>query len=301
MDFEQIRAFLNVASLRSFSEAGEKMFISQPTISVRIKALEEELGVKLFDRSKAREPSLTESGMIFLDYAQAVINLYDDCKEKLSDHRESASGLLYIGSSTVPGSYLLPGLLAAFRKIAPSIDFNINILDTTAVLEGVLNYSYDLGYVGLIKPDERLKYISLKEDELVLCVRKGLFQSGDYREGIPLNILQAQHLILREKGSATRRLLEKKLSENGLDLDGFDGVTCINSLEGVKQAVKAGLGVAVVSRLSVKEMVQAGFVDTYPVSGLDLSRFLYLVYHRSRVLGEAARKLRDFTIKEFTK
>ncbi len=301
MDFEQIRAFLNVASLKSFSEAGEKMFISQPSISVRIKSLEEELGVKLFDRSKAREPALTEAGKIFLDYAQSMINMQDECREKLSGQREAASGLVYIGSSTVPGSYLLPALLAAFKDVTASIDFNVNILDTSAVLEGVLNYSYDLGYVGLVKQDERLKYIPLVDDELVLCVRKGLLKKADYREGVPVDVLLSHHLILREKGSATRQLLEKKLIESGFDLNGFIGITYINSLEGIKQAVKAGLGVAVVSRLSVDEMVQAGSVDIYPICGLDLHRSLYLVYHHSRVLGGAARKLREFTIKEFTK
>ena len=301
MDFEQIRAFLNVASLRSFSEAGEKMFISQPSVSMRIKSLEEELGVKLFDRSKAREPSLTEAGKIFIDYAQSIINLQDECREKLSKQREAATGLVYIGSSTVPGSYLLPGLLAAFRKIAPSIDFYVNILDTSAVLEGVLNYSYDLGYVGSVKQDERLKYIPLVDDELVLTVRKGLLNKADFKEGVSLDILLPHHLILREKGSATRQLLEKKLNESGYDLNSFNGITFINSLEGIKQAVKEGLGIAVVSKLSINEMVQSGSVDIHTIRGLDLHRSLYLVCHRSRVLGAAARKIKDFTIKEFTK
>jgi len=301
MDFEQLRAFLNVASLRSFSEAGEKMFISQPSVSVRIKSLEEELGVKLFDRSKAREPSLTEAGKIFIDYAQSIINLQDECREKLSGQREAATGLVYIGSSTVPGSYLLPGLLAALKKVTVSIEFNVNILDTSAVLEGVLNYSYDLGYVGLVKQDERLEYIPLAEDELVLAVRKGLLNKADYREGVPLDILLSHHLILREKGSATRQLLEKKLNESGYDLNSFAGITYFNSLEGIKQAVKEGLGIAFVSKLSINEMVQAGLVDLHTIRGLDLHRSLYLVYHSSRVLGAAASKVKDFTIKEFTK
>ncbi|MGM0688611.1 MAG: selenium metabolism-associated LysR family transcriptional regulator [Bacillota bacterium] len=301
MDFEQIRAFLNVASLKSFSEAGEKMFISQPSVSVRIKSLEEELGVKLFDRSKAREPSLTEAGKIFIDYAQSIINLQDECREKLSGQREAATGLVYIGSSTVPGSYLLPALLAGFKKVTTSIEFNVNILDTSAVLEGVLNYSYDLGYVGLVKQDDRLEYIPLAKDELVLAVQKGLINKADYRTCVPLDILPSHHLILREKGSATRQLLEKKLNESGYDLNSFAGITYINSLEGIKQAVKEGLGIAFVSKLSVNEMVQAGLVDLHTICGVDLHRSLYLVYHSSRVLGAAARKVKDFTIKEFTK
>ena len=152
MDFDQIRAFINVASLKSFSAAAEKLFISQPSISVRIKALEEELGVILFDRSKAREPVLTEAGRLFLDYSQSIINLENECREKLSGQLEQFGGLIHVGASTVPGTYLLPFLLADFKKEEKLIDYNIDILDTSAVIEGVLNYSYEIGFVGLIVP-----------------------------------------------------------------------------------------------------------------------------------------------------
>ena len=288
MDFDQIRAFINVAALRSFSEAGEKLFISQPSVSVRVKALEEELGVTLFDRSKAREPSLTEAGRIFLDYAQSILKLNDECREKLSGQREKSTGLIYTGASTVPGIYLLPPLLAGFRKKHPAIEFNINILDTAAVLEGVFNYSFDLGLVGLLKQDDRLKYLALMDDELVFCTAGGLLGQDRFKDGIPLGQLFEHHLILREKGSATRLLLEKKLTEGGFKMDQFKGITYINSLEGIKQAVKAGLGAAVVSKLSIADMVGLGELDQFTIRDVDLKRSLYLVYHHRRVLTRAA-------------
>lgn len=296
MDFEQIRAFVNVAALRSFSEAAEKMFISQPSVSVRIKGLEEELGVILLDRSKAREPVLTEAGRIFLDYAYSIIKLQDDCREKLSGQREQATGMVYIGASTVPGTYLLPPLLTDFRKTSNAIGFNISVLDTSAVLEGVLNYSYDLGFVGLLKEDDRLTYASLAEDELVLCAQKGLIPTPDYEQGVPVELLLRHHLLMREKGSATRQLLERKLSERKLDVGGLPGITYFNNLEGIKQAVRAGLGVAVISKLSVQDLALAEEVDIFPIRNLDLKRQLYLVYHRSRVLGGAAVMLKDFIL-----
>ncbi len=300
MDFEQLRAFLNVASLKSFSEAGEKMFISQPSVSVRIKALEEELGVVLFDRSKSREPTLTEAGRIFADYAQSIINLQDECREKLSGQREEATGQVYIGASTVPGTYLLPTLLAGFKRQSAAVAYNVIILDTSAVLEGILNYSFDLGFVGMMKHDEKFKYIPLVEDELVLCTRRGLLKGTDYEGGVPAETCFSYNLLMREKGSATRQHLERKLAESGFDTGDLPGVTYINSLEGIKQAVKEGLGVAILSKLSVKDMVEAGSVDAFTINDLDLRRFLYLVHHHSRVLGAAAQKLRDFTVEEFT-
>ena len=299
MDIEQIRAFVNVASLRSFSEAAEKMFISQPSVSVRIKALEEELGVLLLDRSKAREPVLTEAGQTFLDYAYSIINLQEECREKLSGQREEAAGMVYIGASTVPGIYLLPKLLSDFKKTAGSIEFNVNILDTSAVLEGVLNYSYDLGFVGQVKEDDRLTYISLADDELVLCARPGLIPKPGYEEGVPIELMFRYHLLMREKGSATRQLLEKKLSETDFDLDSLPGVTYINNLEGIKQAVREGLGVAVISKLSARDLVSTGAAEVFPIRHVNLKRNLYLVYHRSRVLGGAAIKFRDFILEQY--
>lgn len=294
MDFDQIRAFINVATLRSFSEAGEKMFISQPSVSVRIKALEEEFGVVLFDRSKAREPSLTEAGRIFLDYAQSMINLNDQCREKLSGHRETSTGLIYIGASTVPGIFILPALLTGFRHKFPAVDFDINILDTAAVLENVLNYSFELGFVGLHKEDKRLNYLPLIEDELVFCVRGDMLSNGRYSGNIPLENIFAFHLIMREKGSATRQLLDKKLSEQGYSLNQFQGVTYINSMEGIKQAVKEGLGAAILSKLSVAEMVKTGDIESYAIEGINLCRTLYLVHHRTRILTAATGAFRDY-------
>ncbi len=299
MDFEQIRAFLNVAVLRSFSEAAEKMFISQPSVSMRIKALEEELGVVLFDRSKAREPSLTDAGRIFFDYAQSMLNMQDECREKLSGVRSEAAGLLYIGASTVPGIFLIPDLLVKFKRIAPKVSYNINVLDTSAVLEGILNYSYDLGFVGLIKQDDRLCYIKIAEDELLLCSRKGTLSKKNIEKGIPPDKLAGYQLILREKGSATRQLLEKRFAEEGLSLDNNHAVIYYNSMEGIKEAVRAGLGVAVLSNLSVQDLCMAGEIETCKIAGIDLKRSLYLVHHKSRVLGWAARNFIGFTVSEF--
>ena len=301
MDFDQIRAFLNVASLKSFSEAGEKMFISQPSVSVRIKALEEELGVLLFDRSKAREPVLTEAGRVFLDYAQSIVNLQDECRETLSGKREEATGLVYIGASTVPGTYLLPRILARFKKECTEIDFNVNILDTSAVLEGILNYSYDIGMVGLVKKDDRLKYLPLVDDKLMLCAPCGLIDKLKYGEGVPVEELLSHHLILREKGSATRQLLEKSLAKAGYELGCFKGITFFNSMEGIKQAVKEGLGVAVVSKLSIEDMCRSGELESFAISDLNLDRQLYMLYHHKRVLGPAAQKFLEFVAQEFTK
>ena len=300
MDFDQIRAFLNVAALKSFSAAAEKMFISQPSVSMKIKALEEELGVVLFDRSKAREPSLTEAGRIFFDYAQSIANLQDQCREKLSGKRTEDIGLIFIGASTVPGTYLLPRILKGYRELLPGINFHINLLDTSAVIEGIFDYSYELGFVGSVKEDERLVYHPLIEDELVFCIKKDTLPAQDPGAGISTEEILNHNLIMREKGSATRHLLENRIIEKGFAPSNLRGAIYFNSLEGIKQAVREGLGAAVLSLLSVGDMVKMKEIDCYSLNDLDLKRMLYLVYHRSRILGGAAASLRDYIIKEFT-
>jgi len=207
--------------------------------------------------------------------------------------------LLIQGQDAVPGTYFLPGMLSAFKKICPGITFNVNILDTSAVLEGVLNYSYDLGFVGLVKQDERLIYRPIGDDQLVFCIKKGFLKGKLITEGIAAEELVNYHLVLREKGSATRQLLENKISEKGLSLDSFCGVTYYNSLEGIKQAVKNGLGATVLSNLSIQDMLKAGEVEACPVKDIDLKRSLYLVYHHSRILGNAALQFREFSAGKF--
>ncbi|HED23831.1 MAG TPA: LysR family transcriptional regulator [Firmicutes bacterium] len=301
MDLDQLRAFINVVALKSFSGAADRMYISQPSVSMRIKTLERELGLALFDRSKAREPVLTESGQIFLDFAQAVINLEDELKNKLSTRKEEAAGMVSVGASTVPGTYLLPSILAAFKKIYPAVDFKINILDTGAVLEGIQNYEYDLGFVGSCREDEKIAYLPLVEDELVLCTPAGLYKNTACRDGgIPLEDIFSENLLMREQGSATRQFLEKKLAEKDLGLDKFTSITYFNNLEGIKKAIVAGLGIAVLSKMSVSDTADAGSIDIYPIRELDMRRLLYLVCHRRRIPSLAVRLFRDYITKKYS-
>lgn len=291
MDFEQIRIFLKVATMKSFSAAAEKMFVSQPGVSVRIKSLEEDLGVTLFDRSRSREMELTEEGRIFMDYAQALLNLEEEARGKLLGQEFEPAGLVRVGASTVPGTYLLPPLLARYKKDNPAVELEITVHDTAAVLEGILVYDFDLGFVGMMKQDERLLYKPLGEDELVFCVPANSVNGKEHSGEISLEVCFPYHLLIREEGSATRTLLDRALKEKGFAVTDFDGITYFNSLEGIKQAVRRGFGAAFVSRRSVEDLVRLGSVEIYRVSGLELKRQLYLVYHRSRVLGSASRRL----------
>ncbi|HOL16788.1 MAG TPA: selenium metabolism-associated LysR family transcriptional regulator [Bacillota bacterium] len=304
MDFQQLKIFLTVAALKSFSRAAEEMFISQPAVSVRIKGLEEELGAVLFDRSRARELTLTEAGREFLDYAQQMVNLQDEALARLARVEEgtAVAGPVQLGASTVPGIYMLPSRLVALKQIHPGIAVNLSIDDSARVLEKVLNYEVDLGFAGSQIQDERLQYYTFATDELVLITPPGYFQPAPDAaspEGLPPISLEqclSANLILREKGSATRDFFETALAQKKISLLDFAGVIYVDSLEAIKNSVRHGLGISLVSRHSVEDYLLLRWVDGYRPEGLALTRRIYLVRHAGRVLSRAAK----LTFKFFT-
>ncbi len=291
MDIDQLNMFVRVASLKSFTKTAESLFLSQPTVSARMKSLENELGVQLFDRSRPRYLSLTEQGMIFWDYAQQILNLRDDAIIKIKDFQARPSGFLRIGAGSVPGTYILPGLLSRFNQKYSNVKLDISIKDSSEVVSGVNSYSYDLGFVGYYDDDPLLHYINIADDELILIAPPGKLSSedGPKNQLISLKSMLNTNFIIREPGSATRKVLEVSLNEAGHSFKDFRSVIFIDNLEGIKQAVRAGLGVSVVSRLSVADYLDSGYIQGFYLQDIKLNRSFYLVYNKNRVLNNAAK------------
>ncbi len=307
MDFQQLKIFLNLASLKSFSRTAEVLFISQPNVSARIKGLEEELGVSLFDRSRSRELSLTGEGRLFLDYAQSMINLHNEALEKLSiNSAPPPAEPVSIGASTVPGIYLLPPLLARFQKAGSGVNISLITLDTAQIIERVLNYSVEIGFVGSVHREERLEYHPFAADELIIIAPPGLLKSSNAAGSQKINDISLEeclsyNLLARERGSATRELFEKTLADQGLGLRDFSSVTFLDSVEAIKQGVRHGLGISLVSRHSAEDYIGFGLVDAYQLSGFNLQRHIYLVRHRGRVMSRAAGLILEFMLSEAKK
>ncbi len=290
MDKDQLEVFVSVATLKSFTRAAESLYLSQPTISSRIKSLETELGVTLFDRSRPRDLSLTEQGLLFWDYAQQMLNLYNTTMKNLKNEHGDANYFLRIGASSVPGIYILPQVLLCFKKSFPQAKIGLFIKDSAEIINGITDYTYDIGMVGYYENNSRLKYIDVADDELILIVTPGLMTSMGYtpKASIPLEFCLNLDFIIREPGSATRKVLEKMLNKKGHSFNDFRSVTFIDNLEGIKQAVRYGVGVSVVSRRSVEDYISAGFVDWYKIDDLNLKRHFYMVYHGNRILNNVA-------------
>jgi len=304
MDLQQLKIFLNAAALKSFSRAAEQMYISQPSVSARIKALEEELDAILFDRSHPRELALTAEGILFMDYAQKMLNLHEAALAELAPGTRRLAGTVRMAASTVPGIYLLPPLLARFRECCPGVTLNLAIMDSAAVVEKILDYNVELGLIGEEAAEDRVESAVFAEDELVLITPPGLLDKKVIKKDslgrglVNLASCLSYPLLLREEGSATRRLFEKTLSKINLRFSDFAGIIYMNSLEAIKQGVRCGIGISLVSRLSAEDYFRADLISVYKPAGLALTRRLYLIRHHRRVLSRAGDALHNFLSKK---
>jgi DNA-binding transcriptional LysR family regulator len=302
MDLQQLKIFLNAAALKSFSRAAEQMYISQPSVSARIKALEEELDAILFDRSHPRELALTAEGILFMDYAQKMLNLHEAALAELAPGTRRLAGTVRMAASTVPGIYLLPPLLARFRECCPGVTLNLAIMDSAAVVEKILDYNVELGLIGEEAAEERLESAVFAEDELVLITPPGLLDQKVIKEDssgrgiVDLASCFPYPLLLREEGSATRRFFERALLKTDMRFSDFAGIIYMDNLEVIKQSVRYGLGISLVSKLSADDYFKAGLISVYQPAGLNLARRIYLLRHHRRVLSRAADMLYKFIL-----
>lgn len=284
MDIHQLRVFAAVFKNRSFSKASEDLHLTQPTVSDHIKELEGEFGCRLFDRL-GRTIIPTREAEVLHRHAVEIIEKAEALKEVLGRFKKEVSGELVIGASTIPGTYVLPALLAEFKKSYPSISFQIVVSDSRGIVEKVTKHEVLLGIVGAKLATQQLTYLPFRDDELIVIAPPSVQKSGV----ITLRDLSKMPLVLREEGSGTRREVERILEDNGLSLEGMNIAGIFGSTDAVKQAVKEGLGVSIVSRVSVRDELAHGILQELKLKNLKMKRTFYIVTHKKRSLPVAYR------------
>ncbi|TDT63252.1 selenium metabolism-associated LysR family transcriptional regulator [Fonticella tunisiensis] len=283
MDFKQIEAFINVAKYRSFSKAAEAIYLSQPTVSAHISSLENELNVNLFDRS-GKEVKLTYAGSVFLEYAINLINIRNSAITTLADLDNKISGKLVIASSTTPCRFLLPSILSSFHNDYSNVTFDIKEESTRNVIDLILSGNADIGIVGEIIHDNKLSYVKIGDDKLVL-----ISNNKELPENIAFDRLLKEKFILRDKGSATRNVFEKSLELHGISLNKLNIFAEVSSLEAVLQLVKYNVGVSIVSELACQDYIKAGLIRKHNVINFNITRGIYLVAHNKRTLSPSTK------------
>ncbi|MBI4493088.1 MAG: LysR family transcriptional regulator [Chloroflexi bacterium] len=288
MNLHQLRIFYTVTQAMSFSAAARELFMSQPSVSLQVRALERSLGVKLFERSTGRL-QLTQAGEALLESAAAMLHAEDEARRAIDELRGANRGKLLIGTNTTGGMYLLPRILRAFRATNPGIELVLDIDATDHICERVNQNVLDLGFVGGPIEDRRLTVEPIVDDEVVLIASP---DNPLARQGrVSLQKLAGQRLVVQEPRSRTRLLVERRLREAGLSLR---PAMQLVGTEAVKKAVEANLGVAFVSGYAIQRELGCGDLRRLEVEELAIVRQLELIHRARKYLTPADGRLRDF-------
>jgi DNA-binding transcriptional LysR family regulator len=284
MNFKQLEAFIWVAELQSFTKASRQLFMSQPAVSFQIKALEEDLQVSLFQRGD-KKVMLTEAGRLLYPEAKQMIRHYNRIKAGLDDLKGLKTGHLVIGASTIPGEYLLPILIGGFKEKYPGIIITLKVAGSGQVGRWVREREIDFGITGAPIDWEGTECVSWLKDQLVLIVPPA--HPWAELDEVNLDNLKNETMILRERGSGTRRTLEQKLAEHNISLEKLPHSMELGSTRAVITAVEANLGASIVSKYAVSEAISLGKVKEVRLIGIDLSRYLYQIRHSQGMGGFA--------------
>jgi DNA-binding transcriptional LysR family regulator len=286
LEIHQLRIFLAVWELRSFSAAARKVYLTQPTVSGHIKGLEDALKVRLFDRS-GRDVVPTKAGELLYPFARKIVGLVSETEEEVAAFLGGGKGVLTIGGSTIPGQYILPRVIAQFRRDRPEVRVVLRIGDTAGITDLVGAMEMDLAIVGAVLNRQGLAFEPIYDDQLVLVVPKGHRLAGKTEADVAE--IRAEPFVVRERGSGTRLVAENALKAAGAgDFDAFNVVAEVGSTEAVRHAVKAGLGLAIVSRRAVEDDVGLGLLSALAIKGIDLNRRFYLIWRKNRTLPPVA-------------
>lgn len=285
-DFHQLEVLCAVIDAGSFSGAAVKLGLTQPTVSTHVAAMEKSTGVALIDR-RGRKAQPTAAGRMLYSYARKMLSVKEETDRALVMLNELVTGQLVMGGSNIPGTYFLPAEIAEFRKLHSGVSVVLRIGDTQEVVDMVESGEVELGVVGRDPGQKNIKALEMWEDELVL-VASPEHRWSAAKSAVPLKSLAEEPMLMREKGSATRDLMEKILFEKGLKPKQLNAVCELGSTEAVKQGVIGGAGVAVISKNAVRAEVKAGLLCEIPVRGLKFKRHFFLIQDTRRAESAAA-------------
>lgn len=285
MELRKLEVFCKVVELKSFTRCAEAVLLSQPTVSEHIRGLEEELGQKLLDRM-GREVEPTPVGRLLYSYAVRILRIQRDALQAVEQYGGRLVGRIMLGSGTIPGTYILPGLIVKFRDKYPSIQATLRIAGSQLIAARVLDGELEIGVVGARWAEKGLEWVRHFADRLTLVVCTGHRWAG--RKEVDLEELLEEPFILRESESGTRRVVEQILEEHGIRAASLMEVAEIGSTAAVIEAVRAGLGISVVSARAVEREIRASSLIAIPLKGVRMERPFYLIRRRNRELSPAA-------------
>ncbi|MDR1604231.1 MAG: LysR family transcriptional regulator [Gracilibacteraceae bacterium] len=274
---QQLQVFKEVAEVKNITLAAKKLHMSQPSISIQIQNLEQEYGAKFLDRTN-KGVTLTQAGEVFYQHICKVLDIMGEATGKIKDLTEDQRGLIHVGATLTIGEYVLPHILEYLNEVRPEIDFRAKIANTEIIAQDVLEKRIHIGLVeGPVHVNKELIVQGFWQDELVVVTP--YHHPWANRPNIALAELAGERMITREQGSGTRRVMELALEERGLDPGQLNVTMELGSTQAVKQVVAAGLGIAIISALTVTQECKQHQLRMIKIRDCQLSRPLSVLTH----------------------
>ncbi len=298
-DLRQLEIFCKVVQLQSFSKAADAVFLAQASVSERIANLEKAVGAKLLDRL-GRQIVPTKAGDLLYKHALVLLDMKNTACLEMEGFLGVKEGKIHLGGSTIPGEYILPKKIGLFREKYPFISVILAIADTKEIKNLVLNGDLELGIIGSKSPDDNLLHYHLWKDALVLAI------PADHRwskkRSITLQELSEEPFILREAGSATLSIMDKYLKDYGLGgVKALNIVARLGTSTSVKEGIKSGLGVSILSTWALETELKRGILKTIKIKELPaMTRNFYLIRDRRRTASPSCQAMLEFLLEGAT-
>ena len=286
MHFKQLEVFVNVVRLKSFSKAAEVVYLSQPTVSAHINALEEELDTKLIVRS-TKEVYPSKAGKIFYKYALDMLDLRDTAVADVKSSSTQVKGMLDIAASTVPSLYLLPRVIPGLLEKYPQLTFSIKQYDSVEVVHRIIDMDAEVGVTGALFEKSGCVFEPVARDRLMI-ITPNTPEYAALNGRITPEIIRGSRFISREYGSGTRKESETFLRGIGVDPSALRISVQLESTESVIQGVKNNLGISIVSKYACQDCLASGGILAFDYESPGLDRDFYAVYRKNRPLSPAA-------------
>jgi DNA-binding transcriptional LysR family regulator len=285
----QLQTFRRLARLGNFTRTAEELYLTQSAVTQQMRALQDHFDTPLFDLV-GRRPVLTDAGAFLAERSAEILDATDSLEREMREFAAARAGTLAIGASVTIGTYALPRQLAAFARSAPGIDVRLSVANTTETCAALKAGRIAVAFVEGTIDDDDLAFVPYANDRLRLIVPARGHRLSK-RRAIGLADLRGERFVVRETGSGTRMLADVVFARAGIDVD---VALEMPSNEGVARAVEAGLGIAILSQLTVERDVAAGLVRAVAIRDADLERRFSIVSVRSRTLSPLAERFVAF-------
>jgi LysR family transcriptional regulator, low CO2-responsive transcriptional regulator len=298
LDLQKLQIFCEVAKQRSFTRAAEALYLTQPTVSQQIQALESRMKVRLFERL-AKEVYLTESGQVLYEKASALLHMAQDIELAVREAAGISAGKLSLGVGVTLATYVLPELLRRFNALyrlpngAPpqnnfgQVKFDITLGNSETLAHKLLKNEVDIALLGSpLEPHPLLEMHPFLEDKLILVVSPDDNWALEGRESVNLGEIGSRPLLVRERGSALQAFVSRMLDASHVQPEQH---LIMANLEAIKRSVEIGLGVAIVPALSVKRELEAGRLHALNIEGVEVGRTFIYAHHKDKEMTRPAK------------